>query len=252
MTDNYELCDIPDSGNTPIVFMEIKLCEEIIGKLQIVLYREVFPAAVENFIKLITGTTHRVSKYQNGQYTYYKQTQRSYEGCKFFNFLYGNYIVTGDIYNNNGTTAGTIYYDEPIPTALDCDCGEKESLLGEYYYPHDNRGLVSLVPFRDELTGELFYDSTFMITLDKPRPTNSVGELDKDQIVIGRVCQGSDILDKINSLLFPYAGRKYPQFSIGKCGVHRGCTNGRRVRPEINHSCKSKCGPKCGPKCEPK
>lgn len=217
---NYSLSDLPDSGNYPTVYMDISLKGEVLGRIQIKLFRDVFPAGVENFIKICGGRTYRVLKKGTGSYKYIKETKRSYENCKFYHFLNNNYIISGDIYNNNGTNAGTIYCDQPIPADF-----------GDFYYPHETKGLVSLVPFKDETTGQLYYDSTFMITLDDVKPSNVLGDLDADQIVIGQVYSGMDVLDKMNSLIKPYAGRKYPEFIISGCDVFRGSISNRRVRP---------------------
>lgn len=217
---NYSLTDLPDSGKNPMVFLDISLKGESLGRIQIRLFREVFPAGVENFYKIASGRTYKVEKKGMGKYKYKKEIKRTFEGCKFFNFLYNNYLVSGDIYNNNGTTAGTIYCDQPIPADF-----------GDYYYPHEAKGLVSLVPFKDDATGKIFYDSTFMITLDNIKPSNILHDLDKDQIVIGQISSGMDILDKMNELIKPYAGRKYPDFIISKCGVYHANICNRRFRP---------------------
>ena len=217
---NYSLTDLPDSGKTPIVYMDISLKGDIIGRIHIRLFRDVFPAGVENFIRIAGGRTYRVIKKGLGKYRYKKEAQRSYDGAKFFHFLHNNYIISGDIYSNNGTNAGTIYEDKPIPADF-----------GEFYYPHDTKGLVSLVPFKDETTGQLNYDSTFMITLDNAKPSNIINELDQDQIVIGQVIRGMDVIDRMNQLIKPYAGRKYPEFIIAKADVYRSTNSNRRIRP---------------------
>jgi cyclophilin family peptidyl-prolyl cis-trans isomerase len=218
---NYSLCDLPDSGKNPVVYMDITLKGETLGRLLIRLYRDVFPAGVENFVRIASGKTYRTEKKGFGKYTYTKEIRRTYEGCKFYSFSYNNYIISGDIYNNNGTNAGTIYCDEPISPCL-----------GDYFYPHDMKGLVSLVPFTNEQTGEIFYDSTFLITLDDIKPSNNLIELNCDHIVIGQVYCGIDIITKMNELIFPFAGRKYPDFIIGKCDVYRLATSSRRLRPD--------------------
>jgi cyclophilin family peptidyl-prolyl cis-trans isomerase len=217
---NYSLMDLPDSGKNPVVYMDISLKGDLLGTIYIRLFRDAFPAGVENFVKIAGGRTYKISKKGSGQYKYTKQSKRTYEGSKFFQMLYNNYIVAGDIYNNNGTSAGTIYCDKPIPPDF-----------GEYYYPHEAKGLISLVPFRDEATGKLFYDSTFMITLDDIKPSNVLGDLDTDQIVIGQVYSGIDVLDKMNQMIRPFAGRKYPEFIISKSDVHRISNGNRRIRP---------------------
>lgn len=217
---NYMLNSLPDSGKNPIVYMDIHLKNELMGRIHISLFRDVFPAGVENFIGIAAGKTYKVVNKGGSNYTYTKNINRTYEDCKFFRFLHNNYIVSGDIYNNNGTNSGTIYEDNPIPADF-----------GEYYYPHESKGLVSLVPYYDEASGRLLYDSTFMITLDNIKPTNVLKDLDKDQIVIGKITSGMEVIDKINQLIKPYAGRTYPKFTIGKCDVYRKAKSNARKRP---------------------
>lgn len=207
---NYSLSEIPNSGNHLTVFMDIMIKGEELGRIHIGLYRNVFPAGVENFVSIIEGKTCKVIDMGDGAFKYKKCIKRTYEGCKFFNLSHNNYIVTGDIYNNNGSSAGTIYYDQPIPPDF-----------GDSYHLHNAKGLISLVPFRDETTGDIYYDSTFMITLDNPEPNNIVAELDNDQIVIGKIYSGIGVIDKINQLIRPFAGRKYPNITISKTGIER-------------------------------
>ena len=215
---NYCIDDLPESYNT-VVFFEISLKEECIGKILIRLYRDVFPAGVENFIGIARGKTYRTEKKGFGRYQYKKEIRRTYEGCKFFSFLYNNYTISGDIYKNNGTDAGTIYCDKPIS-----DC-----YLGDYYFPHDRKGLISLVPFIDERTGRAMYDSTFLITLDDIKPSNNLAELNCNHVVIGQIYSGMEVIDKMNKMYFGFAGRKYPEFVISKCGVY-GATNNMKMR----------------------
>lgn len=203
---NYTLDNIPDSGKYPVVYMDICLHEQILGRIRIKLFRDVFPEGVENFVKIASGKTSRVEE-KGLLRKYYKETVRTYQGCKFFEYKYNNYAISGDIYNNNGSDAGTIYSDNSIPACF-----------GSSYYPHDSKGMVSLIPFIDN-NGNKNYDSTFMITLDDRKLTNELADLDKDQIVIGQVIEGMHVIDKMNELIIPFAGRKYPEFVIGKCGV---------------------------------
>ncbi|MEM0353976.1 MAG: peptidylprolyl isomerase [Thermoplasmata archaeon] len=219
---NYSFTDLPDSGKNPVVFMNISLKGKLIGKIYIRLFRDVFPAGVENFIQIAEGRTYRVVKRGFGRYVYYKEIRRTYDGCKFYRFLHNNYIVSGDIYNNDGTNAGTIFEDKPIP-----------AYFGEYYYPHETKGVVSLVPFKDESNGQLFFDSTFMITLDDAKPTNILEELNDNQIVIGYIFQGLEVIDKMNELIRPYAGRKYPEFTISKSGLYRGMNSRWYPKPKF-------------------
>ena len=220
MSMNYSLTDLPDSGKYPIIYMDISLKGEVLGRILIRLFRDVFPAGVENFVKIAGGKTYKIIKKGNGQFKYVKQVRRTFDGCKFFHFLHNNYIISGDIYGNDGKNAGTIYNDQPISPDF-----------GEYFYPHETKGLVSLVPFKDETSGGTFYDSTFMITLDNIKPTNILQDLDCDQVVIGQVYSGIQVLDKMNERIKPFAGRKYPEFVISKSDVYRKQNGNRRIRP---------------------
>lgn len=219
---NYSLEEIPDSGPNPIVWMDIVLREEIIGRIYIRLFRDVFPAGVENFVRIASGKTIRSEPKGIGRYKYVREVIRTYTGCKFFNFSHGNYIVGGDIYSNNGTRAGTIYSDQAIP-----------AVFGDYFYEHNLKGLISLVPFQDDGTGELLFDSTFMITLANASHQNVLSELNTDQIVIGQIYQGMEVIDKINELIFPFAGRRYPDIQIGNCGTQRTTTSNRQYASRI-------------------
>ncbi len=112
---NYSLNDIPDSGKNTVVYMDISLKADVIGRIYIQLFRDVFPAGVENFIGIARGTTYKVNTKGVGRCKYVREHKRTYEGCKFYHMSHNNYVVSGDIYNNTGKTAGTIYCDQPIP-----------------------------------------------------------------------------------------------------------------------------------------
>jgi cyclophilin family peptidyl-prolyl cis-trans isomerase len=221
---NYSLDDLPDAGRYPVIFFDIDVAQKYIGRLVFRLDRDVFPAGVENLVRIAEGDTHRVvldpkiripgEKIIRGSSTIVKQIRRTFVGCQFFKVLHNNYLVSGDIYFNNGTSSGTVYQDKPIP-----------SLFSDYYYPHEKFGQISLVPYVGD-NEELFYDSTFMITLDDKKSTNVLGELDADQIVVGILIEGHDILRRINDGIRPFAGRTYPKYTISNAGT-KSERNGR-------------------------
>lgn len=205
---NYNISEIPNSGNRIKVSMEIVANGRSLGNLNIELQRDLFPAGVENFLYIIKGTTYRNVSLGVRDYKYVQQYKRSYDNTSFFRKTYANYIIGGDIYNDTGTNAGTIYNDVPIP-----------AIVGEDYISHNKKGLVSLVSYLDETTGKTLFDSTFMITLEDESPLNNLSELDNYQVVIGYVYDGLDILDTINKLLQPIAGKRIPKIKIGTCDV---------------------------------
>ena len=203
-----------------VVFFDIGLNGVSMGRVLIRLYRDTFPDAVENFIRIAEGKTFR-SEEKCG---YIKQTRRSYCDNKIHKIIHNKYLVGGDIYNNDGTDAGTIFNDEPIP-----------EIVPDYYIPHDQSGLLSVVPHLVE--SEALYDSTFMITL------GPMIELNETQIVIGSVYQGMDILDRINASVLPRAGRRYPIFSIILSGIHTSTRDKRNLIPRLRFARKMICDP---------
>jgi cyclophilin family peptidyl-prolyl cis-trans isomerase len=193
--------------SNPIIYLELGINNESLGKITFELFPDSFPDGVENFLRIVEGKTNRIEKKGAGRYRYNKSIPRKYQGCKFFKMIHNNYIISGDIYKNDGTSSGTIFDDKPIPPDL-----------GEYYYPHDLKGMISLIPYYDT-SGNLWYDSTFLITLDDEKPTNDLSKLNKYQIVIGTMISGGEILDKINILIKPFAGKRYPEIKIINCGI---------------------------------
>lgn len=178
------------------VYFDIGVNGENIGRMVIELYPDVFPEAVENFLRLAEGNTYKLEP-RNG---YTRQTQRSYSETKFFRLMHNKYIMGGDIYQNDGTSAGSIYDDIPIVESVP-----------DYYIPHDQAGLVSVVSYLENDTK--LYDSTFIITLGP----NS--DLDDSAIVIGSVTRGKHLLNRINDSIVPAAGRRYPIYHIIESGV---------------------------------
>lgn len=218
---NYELSEIPYTSDNPVIYMDIGLSDNLMGRIHITLFRDVFPAGVENFVHIAKGDTYRTIKQGVGEYTFYKQIRRTYDGCLFFEKKHDNYVISGDIYKNTGESSGTIYCDNPIPPQL-----------GKYFYDNDKIGLVSLVPFTDEESGEKYYDSVFMITLQDASSTNLLKHIDSDHIVIGTITNGIEIIKKMNDMIVPFAGRKQPEFRIIKSGLYR--TNATTKTRKIN------------------
>lgn len=196
------------NSNKPIVYLDFYKDDIYIGRIYVELFPDSFPDGVENFIRLIEGSTFREKQNGYGEFKYITSLQRTYAGCKVIRQMYDNYIVLGDIYENNGSSAGTIFNDNPI-----------EPNFGDYFYPHETKGLISLVPFIDTATNKKYYDSIFMITLNDIQPNNVMKNLDIDQIVIGSVSRGIEVVDKINKLLKPIADKKRTNIYIKKCGL---------------------------------
>lgn len=218
----YTLDSPPNSGLLPRVKMEIMVGERHLGYLYIELDREAFPLGVENFVNLCRGNTYRVEDVGYRPFTAKRVTQRTYESSKFYERKFGNYIRGGDFDKNNGKGSATIYDDDPIPPPLN-----------EWCYPHDRKGLISLVPFFDIDTESYYYDNNFLITLEEPNPDNGISQLDEDHIVIGCVYSGEELLDDINRNIQPFHGRRYPDYRIGKCEVIKEFRAYTKKRPVV-------------------
>jgi cyclophilin family peptidyl-prolyl cis-trans isomerase len=222
MSDTLDNFEILNSGKHPSVFMDIGLKNNIIGTIYIELFRDIYPAAVENFIGICKGKTFHTDKLGYGKYKYRRVVKRSYENCKFYNKIHDNYLATGDIYNNDGTDGGTIFNDISIP-----------AIYPDEFYPHDRTGLISLIPYVDENTGRYYFDSNFMITLDEGRPENLLNSADEENLVIGKIYSGLNVIETINNSITPFNGSAYPEYYIAKCGLNVNTTNKRRTYPPI-------------------
>jgi cyclophilin family peptidyl-prolyl cis-trans isomerase len=207
MTD-FDFDCPPNSGENPRVFLSLKTDSGSLGQIEIELFRDVFPLGVENFVYLCRGTTFRENIVQIGTHRIKKYIRRTYDGCNVYDKRYNAYIKLGDIYLNNGKSGATIYHDQIIdPPNVD------------YFYPHETKGLISLIQYTDPKTHSNYYDSNFIITLANATPENHLREFDGKYIVIGRIYKGLDVIDRINNLIVPFAGRVYPFIKVNDCGI---------------------------------
>lgn len=177
------------------VYLDLAVNEKEMGRLVIKLYRDLFPEGVQNFVSICQGNTNQQIPTGYQDQPIWKTTRRSFDGCVCYRYQYDGYLLSGDIYHNNGSSAGTIYDDAPI-SAPDPD----------RYIPHEMAGLISLVPQTprpNESESSIHqYDSTFLITLAAPS-ADVQAKLDRDQIVIGHVVQGLEVLAAINQEISP-------------------------------------------------
>ncbi|KAH3914557.1 hypothetical protein HBI56_095520 [Parastagonospora nodorum] len=104
----------------PIVFFDVTLGGEKLGRIKIELYKNVVPKTAENFRQFCTGET----KNSRGQ-------PQGYKGCKFHRVIKGFMIQGGDFINGNGTGSRTIY-------GVDKFADENFTLK------HDKPGLLSM------------------------------------------------------------------------------------------------------------
>lgn len=224
-SDSLASISVAMLDNIVQVYLDVAVNNQEAGRLVIKLYRDLFPEGVQNFISICQGNTNQQIPTGYQDKPIWKTTKRSFEGCVFYRSQHNGYLLSGDIYANNGSSAGTIYDDQPI-TIPDPD----------RYIPHEIAGLVSLVPrtpTSDDPPGQLTYDSTFLITLAPPNPSVQA-KLDRDQIVIGHLVQGSNVLEAINQEISPRRpdGGQYRRVTIviSECGVIPSVRAGHRKR----------------------
>lgn len=192
------------------ITMSISIDDVSIGKLGLKLYRGAFPIGVENFCQLCQGSTFKITNYNtnhtNNSNTYQVRdvTQRSYTNSVFYTMVHNAYVLGGDIYNNDGSNAGTVYDDQPF---------EYHDAVSEL--PRDQVGLLALVPYYldDESNSKIkrpFYDSTFSITLQPhvlPRDSIPIGFVDDDR---------DGVLKCINDRIQPGVNKTMPKIKVDK------------------------------------
>jgi cyclophilin family peptidyl-prolyl cis-trans isomerase len=184
------------------------------SEIIIKIFRNAFPMGVDNFIGMILGNT--LMKVNNGKEFGINSLlgkslmtnsgcttmkPKSYRNNKFHILNHNKFMVAGDIYNNNGTNAATIFDDNPIPYI--------DALIK---LPKKYKYLVGLMPYKVN-ENEWYYDSTFMITLGSQKFVQPV-------VMIGYVVSGNEEIDKINNSIQPRVGREYPTVTITNCSVN--------------------------------
>lgn len=173
------------SSNHVVVYFTIEIEKRVFGNLEIELYDDV-PLAAENFRSLATGGREGT----RGQILHYKHS-----------VIYANkgpYLEGGDIISNTGRSGESIYG----PTFSD-----QEGLRRK----HSEKGLVSL-----KNTGFNTFDSRFMITL------TGCPNLDFNNIVVGRVIKGLEILDRVANVKTLHDGTLTQQAVITDSGQISG------------------------------
>lgn len=198
---NFDINNLPFSGDFPTIEMVISINEKPLEPIQILMDRAAFPAGVENFYNIALGNTVKQKEIVLPTRTYSRDRVRSFDKTLFFNKRVNNWIIAGDIYKNDGSNSATIFNDRPFTYTYP-----------GFHYSHNQKGLLSLVPYYDNNVA--MFDSTFAITLSEPTAANNLLELDRSQIVIGRIISGIEIIDIINCALIPNASRRSPIIRI--------------------------------------
>ncbi|XP_071560057.1 peptidyl-prolyl cis-trans isomerase D isoform X2 [Temnothorax nylanderi] len=153
--------------DNPVVFLDITINSEKVGRIVIELFKNIVPRTAENFRALCTG--------EMGAGT--KAARLHYKGSIFHKVVSQFKIQGGDIVNLDGTSVG-------------------ESIYGPYFDDenfallHDNSGLLSMVNEGTPNTN----GSQFIITVQQAK------HLDDTNVVFGKVVKGMCVVSEINKV----------------------------------------------------
>jgi peptidyl-prolyl isomerase H (cyclophilin H) len=113
----------------PIVFFDLSLGGEPLGRIKMALHTDLVPRTAENFRQFCTGET----KNHLGR-------PQGYKGCRFHRVIKDFMIQGGDFINGDGTGSASIYGTREF-------ADEKEGLSGARAR-HDEAGVLSMAVSR--------------------------------------------------------------------------------------------------------
>ena len=138
-TDNENILASKKSGEAnPLIFFDINVGPEFLGRLIIELYKDVAPKTCENFRQLANGT----AKGRNGQQLHYKNS--------IFHRVINRFMIQGNVFMANTNLERYIHcYDDTGGDFENADGTGGESIYGEkfedenFLLKHEGAGLVS-------------------------------------------------------------------------------------------------------------
>ncbi|TKX23607.1 peptidyl-prolyl cis-trans isomerase H [Elsinoe australis] len=173
----------------PVVFFDMKLGGEPLGRIKMELFKDITPRTAENFRQLCTGEYRK-----NGRPVGYK-------GSKFHRVISGFMLQGGDFTNGDGTGGECIY-------------GTRSFADEDFDVMHTGAGLLSMANAGPNTNG-----SQFFITL------GATPHLDGKHVAFGRVLpadsnsDGMDVVRKIEQVRTNKANdRPIVDVTIGECG----------------------------------
>ncbi|KAK8132827.1 hypothetical protein PG999_001000 [Apiospora kogelbergensis] len=175
---------LPDSGN-PLVFFDITLGGEPLGRITFELFKDVVPRTAENFRQFCTGE----SKTPMGK-------PQGYKGSKFHRIIPSFMCQGGDFLKGDGTGSTCIY-------------GTKAFADENFTLKHEQPGLLSMANAGPNTNGSQFFITTV------PTPF-----LDGKHTVFGKVVDGMDVVKKMEATKTGYRGKDVPNLDvvIAQCG----------------------------------
>ncbi|KAF2464060.1 putative peptidyl-prolyl cis-trans isomerase [Lindgomyces ingoldianus] len=167
----------------PIVFFDITLGGEPLGRIKMEVFKDIVPKTAENFRQFCTGET----KFQG--------RPQGYKGCKFHRVIKGFMIQGGDFVNGDGTGTRTIY-------GVDKFADENFSLKV------DKPGLLAMANSGPNTNGCQFFITT--------NPSGTP-HLNNKHVVFGKVVEGMDVVTKIENTRV-ISEKPSQDVTISQCG----------------------------------
>ncbi|KAI9047612.1 hypothetical protein LZ554_008325 [Drepanopeziza brunnea f. sp. 'monogermtubi'] len=175
---------LPASGN-PLVFFDITLGGEKLGRIKFELFADVVPKTAENFRQFCTGETkNHLGKPQG------------YKGSKFHRIIKDFMCQGGDFLVGDGTGSTCIY-------------GTTNFADESFERKHTEPGLLSMANAGPNSNGSQFFITTV------PTPF-----LDGKHVVFGKVVEGMDVVRMMENTKTGYRGKDVPnqEVLISLCG----------------------------------
>ncbi|KAK4229139.1 peptidyl-prolyl cis-trans isomerase H [Podospora fimiseda] len=169
---------LPESGN-PLVFFDITLGGEPLGRITFELFRTIVPRTAENFRQFCTG------EYKNNL-----GRPQGYKGSKFHRIIPSFMIQGGDFLHGDGSGSTCIY-------------GTKSFADENFELRHDQPGLLSMANAGPNTNGSQFFITTV------PTPF-----LDGKHVVFGKVVDGMDVVKKMENTKTGYKGKDVPNLDV--------------------------------------
>ncbi|QPG96009.1 Peptidyl-prolyl cis-trans isomerase H [Epichloe festucae Fl1] len=181
---NMPPTQLPESGN-PLVFFDMTLGGEPLGRITFELFQDVVPKTAENFRQFCTGE----SKDAQGK-------AQGYKGSKFHRIIPKFMCQGGDFLKGDGTGSTCIW-------------GLKAFEDENFTLKHDQPGLLSMANAGPNSNGSQFFITTV------PTPF-----LDGKHVVFGKVVEGMDVVRKMEATKTGYRGKDVPNMDvvIAQCG----------------------------------
>lgn len=169
-----------------LMYMNIKIGDEMVGKLLIELFNDLAPKTCTNFKELCLGTKQESEKND-------PPLNLAYKGSIFHRVVKNGWIQGGDIVHGSGNNGWSVFGE----TFED----ENYSVL------HTKRGIIGMAN-----KGRHTNASQFYITF-QPAPW-----MDCKYVAFGEVIEGMDILDKMEAI-DTYNERPVSECTIADCGL---------------------------------